>query len=74
MLQISKLIELQVNQVKSRNELSEYPYREFCLPSQPSHVCVSCDSEYLAVIYSVSGSGHVIRIYHIPSFFSQVIF
>jgi hypothetical protein len=52
-------------------EVVNYPRREIPLPSQPSHLNVNCDQNYLVVAIKRNGCAHAL-IYSVPSFTAKV--
>ncbi|KAJ4442243.1 hypothetical protein ANN_12109 [Periplaneta americana] len=53
-------------------EITNYPRREVPLPSQPTHLSVSCDQNLLVVAIKKDGCAHAL-IYSVPSFVAKNI-
>ncbi|XP_069698621.1 nuclear pore complex protein Nup214 [Periplaneta americana] len=51
-------------------EITNYPRREVPLPSQPTHLSVSCDQNLLVVAIKKDGCAHAL-IYSVPSFVAK---
>uniref|UniRef100_A0A1B6DTN8 Nucleoporin Nup159/Nup146 N-terminal domain-containing protein n=2 Tax=Clastoptera arizonana TaxID=38151 RepID=A0A1B6DTN8_9HEMI len=71
-IQTHKIIDLYASNNKKSVESSSYPYRNVQFPNQPTHLEVSCDNQYLAVVY-IDKDSPVIKIYSVPSFASEKV-
>jgi len=67
----SSIIGLEYPSGGTGGEIINYARREIPLPSQPSHLNVSCDQNYLVVAIKRDGCAHAL-IYNIPSFVAKV--
>ena len=67
----SSIIGLEYPSGGTGGEIINYARREVPLPSQPSHLNVSCDQNYLVVAIKRDGCAHAL-IYNVPSFASKV--
>jgi hypothetical protein len=67
----SSIIGLEYTSGGTGGEIINYPRREISLPSQPSHLNVSCDQNYLVVAIKRDGCAHAL-IYSVPSFAAKV--
>ena len=67
----SSIIGLEYPSGGTGGEIINYARREIPLPSQPSHLNVSCDQNYLVVAFKRDGCAHAL-IYNIPSFVAKV--
>jgi len=67
----SNIIGLEYPSGGTGGEIINYARREIPLPSQPSHLNVSCDQNYLVVAIKRDGCAHAL-IYNVPSFAAKV--
>lgn len=67
----SSIIGLEYPSGGAGGEIINYARREVPLPSQPSHLNVSCDQNYLVVAIKRDGCPHAL-IYNVPSFAAKV--
>lgn len=67
----SSLPDLESQSGGAGGEIINYPRREVSLPSQPSHLNVSCDQSHLVVAIKRDGCAHAL-IYSVPSFVAKV--
>jgi hypothetical protein len=67
----SIIIELESPSGGAGGEIVNYPRRQIPLPSQPSHLSVSCDQNHVVVAIKRDGCAHAL-IYNVPSFVAKV--
>jgi hypothetical protein len=67
----SNIIGLEYASSGTGGEIINFPRREIQLLSQPSHLNVSCDQNYLVVAIKRDGCAHAL-IYRVPSFSAKV--
>lgn len=67
----SSIIGLEYPSGGTGGEIINYPRREIPLPSQPTHLNVSCDQSCLLVAIKKDSCAHAL-IYNLPSFAAKV--